>query len=203
MKKATDKFLKVKHLFKEQVNFVTYLVNKFGKQGVQIIKVIKLIFLIDVYTLRNYGRLLSNDRYYAFEKGPVASTIDNIMEKKKEYLENQTDIEYVEYFLKTQSEKITSYSKILAIRKADEYYLLEIGKKITDKIFDLYGNKSHNELINLTHKFSAWKKHKTTLETAVRVDMNIEDLLINDGNDNHLKVTNKKLASAKRMYAYY
>ena len=162
--------------------------NKFGEKGVQIIKVIKLIFLIDVYTLRNYGRLLSNDRYYVFKKGPVASTIDNIMEHKEDFLEN---IKYVEHFLKNKSKKITSYSKIFAIRKADEHHLLEIGKEITDKIFDLYGNKSHDELIELTHKFSAWKKHKTALKTVDRVDMNIEDLFINDGDD-ILKVTKEK-----------
>lgn len=198
MKKKDSKFLEITPLFKEQVNFVTYLVNKFGEKGVQIIKVIKLIFLIDVYTLRNYGRLLSNDRYYVFKKGPVASTIDNIMEHKEDFLEN---IKYVEHFLKNKSKKITSYSKIFAIRKADEHHLLEIGKEITDKIFDLYGNKSHDELIELTHKFSAWKKHKTALKTVDRVDMNIEDLFINDGDD-ILKVTNERLESAKRMYAY-
>ena len=48
-----------------------------------------------------------------FKKGPVASTIDNIMEHKEDFLEN---IKYVEHCsLKNKSKKITSYSKIFAI----------------------------------------------------------------------------------------
>ena len=48
--------------FKDKVNFATYLINKFGKNGIEIIKVVKLVFLADVYALRNYSMLVSDDK---------------------------------------------------------------------------------------------------------------------------------------------
>jgi uncharacterized phage-associated protein len=58
-------------------------------------KALKLIYFADRYHLRKYGRLVTNDIYYAMNYGPVPSSVKDIAEgseflgeKEKEYASN-------------------------------------------------------------------------------------------------------------------
>lgn len=62
----------------------TQILNYFAiKEGGKInkMKALKLTFLADRYHLRKYGRLITNDEYFAMEFGPVASGVKDIAEK--------------------------------------------------------------------------------------------------------------------------
>ena len=181
--------------FKNKVNFATYLVNKFGEKGVEIIKVIKLIFLADVYSLRNHSMLVSEDKYVAMANGPVVSEITNILTQNKTWLEKK-QIEYIQEFL--YGDIKNSFSFIFSKKNADNYYLSVNGKKILDKIFSEFGNKTPNKLINLSHQFNAWKKHNIGDHTpAVKIDM--ADIFENDG---CLQVSDEEIRISKIAYVH-
>ena len=118
--------------FKDKVNFATYLINKFGKNGIEIIKVVKLVFLADVYALRNYSMLVSDDKYVAMNNGPVGSEIYDILTKNIEWLEDEK-IVYIQKFLK--SDWKNTFSRIFSKQNADENHLSIMGKEVLDKIF--------------------------------------------------------------------
>ena len=185
----------IENSFKDKLNFVTYLVQKFGIEGVEIVKVMKLIFLADVYALRNYGTILTDDKYIALRNGPIASQICNIVEQDENWLTVE-NIRYLKQFLRRESD--STFSKIFANKNADENYLSDLEKEILDLIFKKYGKEKPQKLIHLTHEFKAWKKHKID-KLKDYATMEIEDFFINDG---CLKVNKETLNSAKRIYDY-
>ena len=185
-----------KNYFKNKVNFATYLINKFGKEGVEIIKVIKLIFLADVYSLRNHSMLFSEDEYVAMAKGPVASEITNILTQNEIWLEKK-QIEYIQEFL--YGDIKNSFSRIFSKKNADNDFLSVNGKKVLDKIFSEFGNETPNELIERSHQFNAWKKHKHNIDHFTpSVKMDMSDIFENDG---YLKVSKETIENSKAVYA--
>ena len=55
-----------------------------------------------------------------------------------------------------------TFSRIFSNQNADENHLSIMGKEVLDTIFVEFGNKTPNELIDLSHEFHAWKKHSIT-----------------------------------------
>ena len=187
--------------FKDKVHLVAYLANKFGTEGLSVIKAVKLIFLADVYAIRNYATLLAGDTYYAMRNGPVASTIDNIVEQNNEYLGDLNHIKYVREFLKKDEadKSQNTWSKFHAIKPADEDYLSDVGKTVLDIIHKEFGDKTEEELIAITHLFWAYTKHERELnENNKRVKMDIEDAL--KKNDGVCTVDKKTFERSQRMY---
>ena len=185
----------IKEEFKDKVQVCNYLISKFG-DGVEIIKVIKLLFLADVYALRNYGTTITKDNYMAMENGPVASCIDDIVEKSNQYL-GESELKYVNDFIERKDNK-NVYDIVFSRKSPDEYHLSELDKEAIDKIFEEYSKCTPEELINITHKFSAWKKHETELEGGKKsVKMDLIDIYENDG---ELSVDEETSNSAKNLY---
>ena len=172
------------------------MINKFGKNGIEIIKVVKLVFLADVYALRNYSMLVSDDKYVAMNNGPVGSEIYDILTKNIEWLEDEK-IVYIQKFLK--SDWKNTFSRIFSKQNADENHLSIMGKEVLDKIFVEFGNKTPNELIDLSHEFHAWKKHNITNSDNLSAKIDMIDLFENDG---CLKVSAEDIRCAKIAYEH-
>ena len=188
-----DKFIK-------QVQMVFYLVSKFGKQGVPVIKAVKLMFLSDVYAVRKYGDFMTEDTYYAMKNGPVGSEIDNILEQNNEFLGSVKKLNYVKKYLEIDNTK-NSWSVVSAIDNKEEDatdYLSEWDEEIIDYIFNKYGNKSPQELIETTHRYNMWKKGADRLtESKKRVKIQIEDILENDGD---ISVSGEDINLSRKVY---
>ncbi len=183
--------------FKEKVSIVAYLVNKFAKQGVETIKVLKLVSFSDIHALRKYGASLTNDKYVALAKGPVASQIRNIVEQNKKYLKGENELKYVKEFLKIKKEK-NCYKVFLTQNNNYLKYLSKIDKEVLDEIHSRFGHYNADELIDLSHEFRAWKKYNITGKKESH-EIKISDFFINDG---CLKVAKNQLEAAKILYEY-
>lgn len=161
--------------FETRVQLVAYLVHQFGQEGVEVIKVVKLIVLADIYALRHQGEAISNDRYFAMKKGPVASSIADIAEQSV-YVD---DLQYLQEFLERDGSSL--WGKVRA-KKVDDDYLSENDTTVLDYIFNHYKDLSPEELIEKTHEYHAWKKHEKLLQSGhVRVPLDPYDFLENDG----------------------
>ena len=170
----------VTNQLKDRVQLVTYLVRKFGSEGVPIIKVMKMIALADIYALRNYGTTLSKDEYFAMRNGPVATDIDTIVEQSNEYLGDVESLQYVEEFLRR--DKGNTWSNVYARKEADLNYLSEWDREVIDMMYDKYKDATPQQLIDITHKYKAWSKHKEELANGKKqVPIDICDFFENDG----------------------
>ena len=174
--------LHYKHMgnsFKDKVQLINYLIDKFGNEGVSVIKTMKLIFLAEVYSLRNYGTNLEKDTYWAMQNGPVPSEIKNITEGDCKYC-GKEELKYIGEYIEAGTKDPSSIIK--SINKPDDDFLSELKTDAVDEIFRIYGKHSENELIAITHKFNAWKKFEKKLSNNFkRVRMNLDDLFQNDG----------------------
>ena len=183
--------------FKEQVQLVAYLVHKFGSDGVEIVKAVKLIALADIYALRHHGTTLSGDVYYAMKNGPVASTIDDIIEQSDEHLGDEEHLRYVKKYLAREGGD--TWSKVQVVQNVDDNYLSERDTEVIDRIFKEYGSRSAEDLVGITHDYSAWKKHEKTLEegSEKRVLMDETDFFENDG---ELAAPDEAVALSREFY---
>ena len=181
--------------FKDRTQLVNYLVRKFGGDGVSIIKAVKMIFLADVYALRHYGTMVSNDEYFALQNGPMPSEIDDILEQDNNLSEEE--LQYVKSFLQRDGKK-TTWDVVRSIQEVDNECLCDLEKEVVDKIYEKYKNYSEQKLIDLTHTYEVWKKHHKKLASGSkreRIDM--RDVFKNDGD---FSVPQDVLEGSKFMY---
>ena len=174
---------------------MNYLVRKFGADGVSIIKAVKMIFLADVYALRHYGTMVSDDEYFALQNGPMPSEIDDILEQDNNL--GEEELQYVKSFLQRDGKK-TTWDVVRSIQEVDNECLCDLEKEVVDKIYEKYKNYSEQKLIDLTHTYEAWKKHhKKLVGGSKRERIDMRDVFKNDGD---FSVPQDVLEGSKFMY---
>ena len=182
--------------FQKKVHIVSYLADKFADSEISIIKAIKLLFLADVYALRKYGTTITEDNYFAMKNGPVASEMCNIIDQSDEWLGTPEKLKYIQEYL--QREPGDTRSKFSSVGKTDEGYLSKIDKEAIDYAVKEFGEKSEDDLIDITHKFKAWSKRGEKLSAdKKREEMDMADIFENDG---EIRVSPKVLAGSKVLY---
>jgi len=144
------------------------------KQGGSInkMKALKLIYLADRYHLRKYGRLITNDTYFAMEYGPVPSAVKDIVERS--FILGEIESKYSQKYI-AQVDKRHFRSKGSVENKVFSQSDIEA----LDIVWKRYGSYDQFELAKLTHKYPEWKKHKRALDTSPRIQMALEDLFEN------------------------
>jgi uncharacterized phage-associated protein len=151
----------------------TQELNHFAlKEGGQInkMKALKLIYLADRYHLRKYGRLVTNDIYFAMSYGPVPSGVKDIAEGSEFLGEREKD--YTPQYIIT-IDNLT----LKSVNSVDESVFSDSDIEALDFAWEKFGHLDQFELAELTHEYPEWKKHKQTLEIDSRVQMYLEDFL--------------------------
>jgi uncharacterized phage-associated protein len=116
-------------------------------------KAIKLLYFADRYHLRKYGRLITNDTYWAMKKGPVASTSLNIAKSDEDNLAD-TEKEYSSKFLSTKMDnKSVSSIKALEVKVFSDSDVEALGFA-----YGNFGKDDKWNLVDLTHEYPEWKK---------------------------------------------
>jgi len=133
-------------------------------------KAIKLIWLSDRLHLRRYGRMITEDSYFALPLGPVPSATRDILEDNP-FL-NDIELEYgKEYIQATDKYTYTA-------RKAPDINVFsQTDIEIIKTIISRYNQFDHFQLSELSHSFPEWAKFKSPLEKKIasRFDINPED----------------------------
>lgn len=134
-------------------------------------KALKLIYLSDRYHLRKYGRLITNDIYYAMNKGPVPSVTKDIAEINDSYLED-VESSYASTYL-----KIEDLWQLRSIASLDNNVFSDSDIEAMSFTWDIFGHLDQFELAELAHDYPEWAKHKSELEldSISRVQMDIND----------------------------
>jgi uncharacterized phage-associated protein len=131
-------------------------------------KAIKLIWLSDRYHLRNHGRTITGDEYFALKNGPVAScTLDII---KSTILSDEETI-YKNLFL------IKSNSYILkSIKPFDSKVFSNNELRVLNLIYSEYKVFDEFQLSDISHEFPEWKEYEEKIKksnSSYKIDMDL------------------------------
>ena len=119
-------------------------------------KAYKLLWLADRFQLRQSGRFLSGDRYFAMPLGPVPSDAKNILECKATRLDN--DEGYVADYLELGDKNFVA-------KKDPDLRVFSISDRdVLVRVLELFGNKSATDLSKMSHDFPEWLAYKMRLE---------------------------------------
>lgn len=178
-----------------------YYLSKQLQSPIDKLAAIKLLFFADRYHLRKYGRLISDDTYYALPHGPVASNALNII---NEIISgNSVGVEKT-YLIKTENIR-NSFTAT-----SDEYeleYLSDSDTEALDFVIENFGKNEARTLRDLTHQYPEWKRYKNTLENHLS---RRELIVMNDFfehssliDDPYNIISNRTVELSKEFYLNY
>ena len=153
--------------YKIATQALNYLAHLEGGQ-IDKLKALKLIYFADKYHLRKYSSLISNDKYFAMQRGPVASSTKDIAEHSS-FLSSK-EKEYCEKYIAPLGE-----NKFKSVAEIDKDQLSETNLESLKFAYDNFGHLEPLALVNLTHHYPEWKKHEHRLKNESRIEMNLED----------------------------
>ncbi|MGY6648037.1 Panacea domain-containing protein [Wenyingzhuangia sp. IMCC45574] len=153
--------------YKKSVQAVNLFANLEGRE-INYTKAIKLIWLSDRYYLRNHGKTITGDKYFALKNGPLASCTSDII---KAYNLSDEELSYREEFF-----EVAGY----ILKSVKEPNLKVFSKKeleILKLIYKTFSNETWDSLSNFSHIFPEWKVYEDELNknpsSRYKIDMNM------------------------------
>lgn len=142
------------------INMLGYLAKKQEDEAMNCMKAYKLIWLADRYHLRNYGRTITGDRYFAMQRGLVPSDTKNIVEGENPRLlaDHNLNKEAIQH-----DKKSFSYRFIADI---DQDVFSESDREVMDLIWNTFGVLDQWQLSELSHKAPEWKNYESLLKVS-------------------------------------
>lgn len=161
---------------------LTYFTNKEGGK-INRMKAMKLIWLSNRLHLREYGRPITNEQYFAMKNGVVPSRILDLSREK-----NKDGHDVI----------IGEAANTLVFSKSDI--------KIMEIIYAAFGDKTQFELSDLSHLYPEWKKHEEHIKAGVsRCMIDEMDFFLDANIENDFFATfNKaKIPYSQELYIEY
>lgn len=149
------------------IQAVHYLLTQLGPTNK--IKIVKLLYFADKFHLMQYGRLITNDKYYAMEHGPVGSVTKDIFYPSNLSL-SETEMEYSKKLIKDEDDHVFS-----AIDTDIEYdSLSETDIEVLNIIIRELGETEAWQLRDKTHEYPEWKKYEEQFNEKLTSRENIK-----------------------------
>ncbi len=174
------------------VEALHYILSKVKSAGK--IKLIKLIYLADKYHLLHYGRTVTNDDYYAMERGPVGTTVKDVLSLDKEMLAKE--YKYIARLIAVDEGKYVANP----VAHLQYDHLSDTDKEALDLVIEKFGKKTGAQLTTYTHKYPEWAQHEHLFrgKTIRRVRIEPEELL-SVIEDNCFGVSTEHLEESRKM----
>jgi hypothetical protein len=136
------------------------------------------LYLADREHLARYGRPITFDNYYALWYGPAASKALDLLEGDKWVL-RAAKITALPF--KTAAGKAKNGSDTVFISDPSRDVNFDLFSKsdirVFDEVLERYRNASFNELMNMTHKHTAYKTAWTSRRQGDRAEMFYEETI--------------------------
>ncbi|MCK5061887.1 SocA family protein [Candidatus Parcubacteria bacterium] len=158
--------------YKKAIQALNFFAAKEGG-SIDKMKALKLIWLADRYHLRKYGRPITNDRYFAMEFGPVASTVKDLIGFN---MLGKEELSYLSKYLKKKND-----NTITVVKKTDSDVFSQTDIEAFEVVYSEYGEYKPIYLSRISHKFPEWLKHEEILKSKVslREDIKYSDFFEN------------------------
>ena len=178
-----------------QLTKILQVINYFSDKikSINKLKLIKLIYLLDKYHILNYGRLVTNDTYFAMKKGPVGSFTKDIL--------------WLNEFLSEEDKKLIKQyiyidgHNVIQKKKFDDYDLLSESEiDGLNFVIDKFGKYSNSRLIDYTHEYPEWKQYEFALNEGVSSSVEIaKEDLVSVIKDNIFNVSEETLCHSREI----
>ena len=136
------------------IQALTYIAYQQPGHKINSMKAYKLLWLADRYHLRQYGRTITGDIFFALPHGVVPSDAKNVVEHQATYI--PTDEKYRDKYIK----RLGKYS-FQAITEPDVMLFSDSDQEVLDKILQVFGALNQYELEKLSHKFPEWLAYES------------------------------------------
>lgn len=154
--------------YRKATQSLNYIASKLGGKA-DTLTAIKFIWLADRLHLRLYGRMITNDEYFAMKLGPVASGTYNLIKRDAEYL----DPEALEYFSKFLAVTDVRHNHFLSCQEVDTKVFSKTDLKVIDEVLEKFSNMTKWQLSDYSHLFDEWTRYKDDLEKNPRGNFKI------------------------------
>lgn len=141
---------------KKIIQALAYLATHTEGNTLSSIKAYKLLWLADRSHLRQNGRTITGDRYYALPKGMVPTDAKHLLDGDATVLETPSG--YFEQWI----EKSGGHS-YRAVNAPDLTEFSKTDIDVLDRVIALYGKKNGRELSELSHKYPEWQRYEDML----------------------------------------
>ncbi len=160
--------------YKKTVQALNFFASRSESGAINKMKAIKLMWLSDRLHLREYGRLISGDTYYALPNGPVPSATRDVLENSA-FL-NDIASDYANQYL-----RIADRYSYCSIADVNFKVFSQTDKEALGRVFDVYGKKDPFELSSFSHSFPEWKRFESALSKKVssRFEILQDDFFLN------------------------
>ena len=139
------------------IQALAYLADHQPGKVIDNMKAYKLLWLADRLHLRQTGRTVTGDAYYAMPYGIVPSDAKCLLEKESTKLRNPKG--YMGRYIQTKDEH-----EYAAIAEPDLQVFSESDQRALDEVLAAYNHLSGLQLSELSHKFPEWTFYRDLLE---------------------------------------
>lgn len=183
--------------FKKSVQALVFFANQSGGL-LNKMKGIKLVWLADRYHLRQYGRTITGDVYFALPYGPIPSTTRDLLEQTTF---SDIEREYAQQYI----EPLEDYD-FKVVREISTKVFSETDLNVLYLIQKHYGHLNHFQLSDLSHSYPEWAKYKAAFEAkqASRFQIDLE-LFFTNVKDGYglFEDSEESIAITKKMYQFH
>ncbi len=144
--------------YKKAIQVINYFAIKNGG-AINKLKVIKLIWLSDRYYLREFGRPIIGDQYYAMELGPIPSNTKDLMKEDNDFIPKGR-IKYRDKFISPAG----SDYKIKSKGKVDKTVFSKTDLMVLEKIHSNFGGNHKYKLSKFSHDYPEWKRFEESIK---------------------------------------
>lgn len=141
---------------KKIIQALAFLGSHMPGDSLSAMKAYKLLWLADRCHLRQNGRTITGDRYFALPKGMVPTDAKHLLDG------DTTEMETPEGYLDNWIRRSGQYSfKVVNTPDLSEFSQSDID--VLERVVAVYGEKSAKELSELSHKYPEWKYYQDML----------------------------------------
>lgn len=182
------------------IQTLVYLASKQPDGRLNKMKAYKLMWLVDRYHLRQYGRTVTGDAYYAMPHGVVPTDAKHLLEDKLTRLSSNKGM--LDAYIKVDSDYVYS-----AIAEPDMDVFSQSDVEAMDKVLEVFGGMDQYQLSDLSHQFPEWLAYKSLLvaednKKSHKIDMDL--FFENKDEDSGLFMdSNELLSLTKQVYHEY
>ncbi|MDR1964943.1 MAG: SocA family protein [Planctomycetaceae bacterium] len=132
------------------------------------LRLMKLLYLAERDYLEEEADLITGDRMYALPKGPVLSTVYNLI------LHRDSQSNRWHRYIKTGEDKY-----VFLANDPETPDLYRIEKEILERVHNKHKDKDDDQLVEYTHNLPEWKKYEKHLQCFGKksFSISIEDML--------------------------
>ena len=183
---------------KKIIQALTYLAGKEDGKVMDNMKAYKLLWLADRYHLRQTGRTITGDAYYAMPYGIVPSDAKCVLENAKTKMRNPKG--YKDRYIANKGNH-----QFMALTDADLQVFSDSDQEALDKVWEAFGSMDALELSNLSHQFPEWTFYRDLLndreqKNSYRIDL---DHFFEQGPSDFFCESREMLELTQELYHQY